>query len=229
VVSGVIRRRRAAAHLLRESVLSDTSHLRKALAEVDAAVTSLQWEIAAWTPPPNITDRNIVTAGVIYQQALLIYLEASKTPSLMSMATPLPPLIQGSLDRAIAALRSLDDYATCTSILAWPISVLGCVARTPETREVIRRKLECMWRFLGLRNHQYTLELVTELWEEMDREGGITAKVTEEGSSDEEVRAEGVVNTKPVKWRSDSPSDDGQTERDLHGILREFGVKISFA
>jgi hypothetical protein len=136
--------------------------------EDDEDLAAFQMQVLSWQPPAG-ADVDFATCGMIYQQALLIYLEVLRLSPLSPLsplaASPvLPPVIQECLDRASFLIATLSDNATCASTLCWPLAVLGCVAREAGHRGTIRRRLQAMWAFLRLGNIRRTLEFLEELW-----------------------------------------------------------------
>jgi len=131
--------------------------------EGDEGPKAFQMQVLSWQPPAG-ADVDFATCGMIYQQALLIYLEVLRLSPLSPLSPVLPPMIQECLDRASFLIAKLSDDATCCSTLCWPLAVLGCVALEVGHRGTIRKRLQAMWAFLRLGNIKRTLEFLEELW-----------------------------------------------------------------
>jgi hypothetical protein len=135
--------------------------LTSVAAEAEEPAT-IQRQVLAWEPPAG-SHPDFATCGKIYQQALLVYLHASLSPS----GTAAADTVRQSFDSLLKLLSVLPRDAPISATLCWPLAIFGSLAREVEDREVIRGRLEAMWELLGLGNVKTTIEFLDHLWEDV--------------------------------------------------------------
>ncbi|PLB40481.1 Zn(II)2Cys6 transcription factor [Aspergillus candidus] len=133
---------------------------------------SLQAQLTRWTPYPSVSHE-VMLAGRIFQQAMLLYLYTALTPfsrrdDSSPTSTGLVGMHRAQIDAAVldalAYLAQLDATARINSGLCWPIVVVGsCLADTAH-QDSLRRRLVAMVERFGLGNMQRTLLLLEHMW-----------------------------------------------------------------
>jgi hypothetical protein len=129
-----------------------------------AMFASIQAQILRWSPY-SFVEPEVYLAGLVFQQAMLIYLYTalggySYTPDGMYKG-----LIQTAVTEALSYLSEISPQARINSGLCWPIAVVGSCLEKPEQQERLRTRLTAMAAHFGLGNMQRTLLLLEAMWE----------------------------------------------------------------
>lgn len=123
----------------------------------------LRDDISQWNAPAVGTESSHVICGLLYQQALLVYLETSirkfelKSPTSTSF-------IDNAVDRFVNLLHILPIESPISTTLSWPIVVLGSCARSTCHREVIGTRLAYLSQSLGMGCIRQSHRLLEKIW-----------------------------------------------------------------
>lgn len=119
--------------------------------------------IVEWLPPEN-TLSAFAACGKIYQQALLVFLYTSVGTCYIDLWS-LQSLKDQCLDTVQSLLESLPIHAPISGTLTWPLAMVGSCARTPEHRDMIRRRLNSLYEQLNISCFAQLLYVLEILWE----------------------------------------------------------------
>lgn len=135
--------------------------------EAECVRASLLSSIQEWNT--SSTDANCITAGRIYQLALIVLLQAdSDSGTLQSFTDQLPNLLQ-----------LLPVGSSVTTTLCWPLGIIGSLAQTAICKNSIRGYLSAIYTRYRFKNLHQTLMLLETLWAEdvrRSRTGAFTLK-----------------------------------------------------
>lgn len=136
-----------------------------------AMFASLQAQILRWSPYLSVPPE-VHLAGLIFQQAMLLYLYTAlegfgHTPDGMYQG-----LFDTATTEAMVYLDELSPTARINSGLCWPIAVVGSCLLLPEQQGRLRRRLNTMVDTFGLGNMQRTLLLLEAMWQKPASESG---------------------------------------------------------
>ncbi|KAJ5767712.1 hypothetical protein N7533_000295 [Penicillium manginii] len=136
-----------------------------------AMFASIQAQILRWSPYPFVVSE-VYLAGLIFQQAMLIYLYTSLGGYEHTSDGIYNGLIQTAVTEAMTYLAELSPEARINSGLCWPIAVVGsCLSKT-EQQDCLRTRLVAMATHFGLGNMQRTLLLLEVMWQLPQSEAG---------------------------------------------------------
>ncbi|KAK5807514.1 hypothetical protein VI817_001772 [Penicillium citrinum] len=136
-----------------------------------AMFASIQAQILRWSPYPFVVAE-VYLAGLIFQQAMLIYLYTSLGSYEHTADGIYNGLIQTAVTEAMSYLVELSPEARINSGLCWPIAVVGSCLVKPEQQECLRTRLVAMATHFGLGNMQRTLLLLEVMWQLPQGEAG---------------------------------------------------------
>ncbi|KAJ5110614.1 hypothetical protein N7532_001149 [Penicillium argentinense] len=136
-----------------------------------AMFASIQGQILRWSPYPFVVAE-VYLAGLIFQQAMLIYLYTSLGSYEHKADGMYNSLIQTALTEAMAYLAELSPEARINSGLCWPIAVVGSCLMNAEQQDCLRSRLVAMANHFGLGNMQRTLLLLEVMWQAPPSEAG---------------------------------------------------------
>lgn len=125
---------------------------------------SLQAEIMRWTPYTFVSQETRL-AGLIFQQAMLLYLVTSLGMFSDSAAGAGSALMNCAIAEAMALLRRVSATSRINSGLCWPIAVVGSCLSDPGLQEELRQRLTTMGNAFGLGNMHRTLLLLEHMWQ----------------------------------------------------------------
>lgn len=128
-----------------------------------AMFASVQAQIVRWSPFPGVIPE-VYWAGLIFQQAMLIYLYTSLGGYQYAPDGMYKGLIETAVTQAMTYLDELSPTTRINSGLCWPIAVVGSCLTTPEQQERLRARLIAMSSHFGLGNMQRTLQLLEVMW-----------------------------------------------------------------
>ncbi|KAH7420278.1 hypothetical protein BKA64DRAFT_562848, partial [Cadophora sp. MPI-SDFR-AT-0126] len=120
----------------------------------------LEFELCAWKPTGSEMTSDQVAAAIIYQNALLFYLQSAfysflDAPSLLSE-------IEARIGVCLPLLLSLSP-SRLEGICLWPTMIIGSCLRKDEDKKILSEGLErSVYKMKGVRN---CLQLL-ELWED---------------------------------------------------------------
>ncbi|KAJ5691951.1 hypothetical protein N7462_001374 [Penicillium macrosclerotiorum] len=129
-----------------------------------AMFASIQAQILRWSPY-SFVGPEVYLAGLVFQQAMLIYLYTSLGGYSYSADGMYKVLVENAVTEAINYLGELSPHARINSGLCWPIAVVGSCLEKPEQQERLRNRLTAMTSHFGLGNMQRTLLLLEAMWQ----------------------------------------------------------------
>lgn len=129
-----------------------------------AMFASIQAQILRWSPYAHVIPE-VYLAGLIFQQAMLIYLYTSLGSYQYAPDGMYKGLIETALTEAMSYLDDLSPQARINSGLCWPIAVVGSCLSTSEHQERLRTRLSAMSAHFGLGNMHRTLSLLEAMWQ----------------------------------------------------------------
>jgi len=133
--------------------------------ETTAVFRKLEDDILCWKPPSSRTNQDLVLCGLIFQQGLLVYLYASFY-SRDVQNTSSQELILQSLNAAWTLLTRVDCTSPSTTILVWPLTMLGSCAIQPRLRRKISDTLTAMDLYLNMAPPRLALQVLELLWDD---------------------------------------------------------------
>ncbi|CAG8943091.1 unnamed protein product [Penicillium salamii] len=129
-----------------------------------AMFASIQAQVLRWSPYPNVpTDVHL--AGLIFQQAILIYLYTSLGGFRYTADGMFRGLVDNAVTEAMSYLNDLSPSARINSGLCWPIALVGSCLVNVDQQERLRRRLNAMIEKFGLGNMHRTLLLLEAMWQ----------------------------------------------------------------
>ncbi|KAF3401928.1 hypothetical protein F1880_009794 [Penicillium rolfsii] len=129
-----------------------------------AMFASIQAQVLRWSPY-SFVEPEVYLAGLVFQQAMLIYLYTSLGGYTYTPDGMYKGLIQTAVTEALSYLDEISPQARINSGLCWPIAVVGSCLEKPEQQERLRTRLTAMAAHFGLGNMQRTLLLLEAMWE----------------------------------------------------------------
>lgn len=170
---------------------------------------SLQAKILAWQPPEGAHE-DFVTCGLIYQQALLCYLDISYITSPITAHSDMPDSIMQRFGVLDVLLAKLPLDAPISSTLCWPLALFGSVAREGPQRAMVLGRLEAMWQFLRIGNIMSTMNLLKRLWGDEPKDS--------------------TTSTSPIPApRPRRTAKKVSDPSDMEGLMKKYALMISFA
>ncbi|KAJ6115309.1 hypothetical protein N7486_001087 [Penicillium sp. IBT 16267x] len=136
-----------------------------------AMFASIQAQILRWAPFPFV-EPEVFMAGLIFQQAMLIYLYTSLGGYKYTPGGIYRGLIQTAVTEAMSYLVQLSPRARINSGMCWPIAVVGSCLETPEQKECLGTRLTVMSNHFGLGNMHRTHQLLEAMWDLPPSEAG---------------------------------------------------------
>lgn len=125
---------------------------------------SLQAEIMRWTPY-RFASEETQLAGLIFQQAMLLYLVTSLGMFSEDATSAGSALMNCAIAEAMTLLRRVSATSRINSGLCWPIAVVGSCLSDAGLQEELRQRLTTMGNTFGLGNMHRTLILLEHMWE----------------------------------------------------------------
>ncbi|KAI2786869.1 hypothetical protein POX_g09265 [Penicillium oxalicum] len=129
-----------------------------------AMFASIQAQVLRWSPY-SFVDPEVYLAGLVFQQAMLIYLYTSVGGYTYAPDGMYRGLVQTAVTETLSYLDKISPQARINSGLCWPIAVVGSCLEQPEQRESMRARLTAMVSHFGLGNMQRTQLLLEAMWE----------------------------------------------------------------
>ncbi|KAJ5640063.1 uncharacterized protein N7484_007925 [Penicillium longicatenatum] len=136
-----------------------------------AMFASIQAQILRWAPFPFV-EPEVFMAGLIFQQAMLIYLYTSLGGYKYTRDGMYRGLVQTAVTEAMSYLEQLSPSARINSGMCWPIAVVGSCLETPEQKEGLGTRLTAMSTHFGLGNMHRTHQLLEAMWDLPPSEAG---------------------------------------------------------
>ena len=129
-----------------------------------AMFASVQAQILRWSPYPSV-DPEVFLAGLIFQQAMLVYLYTSMGGYKYSANGMYKGLVQTAVAEAMTLLDELSPIVRINSGMCWPIAVVGSCLESLEQQDRLRSRLTAMAAQFGLGNMHRTLQLLEAMWQ----------------------------------------------------------------
>ncbi|KIW62457.1 hypothetical protein PV04_10630 [Phialophora macrospora] len=149
--------------LLRLHEQRGAGHLRD---ETAVLYKELLSKIMCWEPVSvGVEDPGLTLGGQILQQGLLVFLYSSFYCHDVGN-TEFQILIQQSEGNAAALLRRVDFTTPSTTILVWPLTILGSCARDFASRNLISATLRGIYQQFELAPPKRALGVLELLWED---------------------------------------------------------------
>lgn len=220
-VSSLARRKRHKIKESRRQKLQNHKHATPHELDADEmAYRILKSRILSWQPPPE-AQKDFVTCGWIFQQAILCHLDASFANPPLTAQTPLPDSILERLENLKLLLGELPVDAPISHTLCWPLALFGSLAREVKYRELIYNRLQAMWELLRLGNVQTTMNFLRKLWD--DNSGDFVYSSTNDtsptGNSGTVVRAAKRKRISKVVYDN----------TDMEALMKRYELMFSFA
>lgn len=136
-----------------------------------AEFASLFEKIMMWCPPAGV-NADFLYCGIIYQQALLVFLITSfRDPD----ANPSDddPIVDRAFNILGAALDKLPYDAPTATTLTWPLAIFGSSSNVPEHRDLIRKRLSGLHSRLEIPCFGQLLRVLEALWKSPDPVNGM--------------------------------------------------------
>jgi hypothetical protein len=147
----------------RQWIMDDTQAVIPTADDI-AMFASLQAQVLRWSPYPNVGSE-VHLAGLIFQQAILIYLYTSLAGFQYTRDGMYRGLVDNGVAEAMSYLSELSPSARINSGLCWPIAVVGSCLFDPEQQNCLRERLTSMTETFGLGNMHRTLLLLEAIWQ----------------------------------------------------------------
>ncbi|KAJ5301502.1 hypothetical protein N7508_006365 [Penicillium antarcticum] len=128
-----------------------------------AMFASIQAQVLRWSPYPSVGPE-VHVAGLIFQQAILIYLYTSLEGFRHTPDGIYRGLLDNAVTEAMSYLSELSPNERINSGLCWPIAVVGSCLVTPDQQAQLRARLTAMTEAFGLGNMHRTLLLLEAMW-----------------------------------------------------------------
>ncbi|CAH0056990.1 unnamed protein product [Clonostachys solani] len=123
-----------------------------------------QSQIQAFYPSSSASG-SAITAGLVFKQAVLLYLwTILGNPLKPSAGDAFAKLIRGAVNEAFTQLDRLSTTERVNTSLCWPITIIGCCTADSAIRSQLRERLQIMSRTIGLGNIKRTLSLLECVW-----------------------------------------------------------------
>lgn len=103
------------------------------------------------------------TLALLYRQCIWIYLSRTVLPSVST------PDLTKAVDLGLEYLEQVDEDASLQAVLAMPIFLLGCAAFLTRQRHEVMRMLGRLYGMRRMNNLVRARNVLTALWETMDR------------------------------------------------------------
>ncbi|KAJ5795774.1 transcriptional regulator family: Fungal Specific TF [Penicillium psychrosexuale] len=154
----------------RQWIMDDTQALIPTADDI-AMFASIQAQILRWSPYPNV-ETEVRLAGLIFQQAILVYLYTSLGGFQYTRDGMYKGMVENVVTEAMSYLDELSPSARINSGLCWPIAVVGSCLLNPDQQNCLRGRLNAMTETFGLGNMNRTLLLLEAMWESPASEAG---------------------------------------------------------
>ncbi|CAH0057597.1 unnamed protein product [Clonostachys solani] len=165
--------------------------------------------ISSWEP--NSREINYTLCGIVYQQALLVYL-ASIPEGNREALSGYPDTVQELFDTFLPFLMSTPPESPISTMLCWPLAIFGSCAGDGEHRRVIHERLQLLSQIYSAQSVRDTMILLEKMWAEnpgpssplsferiMKREGMTHRKST---------KGYGTVSVHPIILQTRSDTDE---------------------
>jgi hypothetical protein len=119
-------------------------------------------DTATRTKNPNSIESMIVTISELFRNASLIYCQRIIFPELPSSHH----LIQNLVSRALKYVENIDG----SSRILWPLLIVGFECVYAEQQNIVRRKLQGIFRLSGFAIHRQALDILQSTWDALEME-----------------------------------------------------------
>lgn len=125
-------------------------------------------EIQNWMPDASVHE-DVALAGRFIQQAMIVYLYTALNSISRNESSPYhAPVVQKAVSDALNYLSHIPPTARINTSLCWPIAVVGSCVEREEQQNLLRARLEVMFKAIGLGNIRKTAVLLERVWESPD-------------------------------------------------------------
>ncbi|OKL57208.1 hypothetical protein UA08_07366 [Talaromyces atroroseus] len=128
----------------------------------------IQHKVLQWKPNPSVQS-DVTLLGLIYQQAILLYLYT--VPS-SSQHRKFVGVIGSTIDKAMGYMRELSPAAPVNTNMCWPIAIIGSLTTDFEQQQEIKNYLVAMNATLGFGNILQVLGILEEMWQHQGEQIG---------------------------------------------------------
>ncbi|VUC35487.1 unnamed protein product [Clonostachys rosea] len=119
--------------------------------------------VSSWEPDSR--EINYTLCGIVYQQALLVYL--ASIPEADQEALPrYPDTVQELFDTFLPFLMSTPPESPISTMLCWPLAIFGSCAVEGEHRRVIHERLQLLSQIYSAQSVRDTMILLEKMWAE---------------------------------------------------------------
>lgn len=134
-------------------------------ADCATSVASLQLKISQYQPAAQV-DEEVLLCGKVYQQTMTLYLLTTLSVPGRTAEGAHQRAIDNAISQAIEHLQRIPLAARSSTILLWPLTVLGSCVSDEGKRNFIRARLVSMSTTLGFAAMRNTLHLLEHIWRE---------------------------------------------------------------
>ena len=133
----------------------------------DCAVSfaSLQLKITQYQPAAQI-EEEVLLCGKVYQQTMTLYLLTTLRGPGQSTEGAHQTAIDSAITQAFHHLQKIPLAARSSTILLWPLTVLGSCISDEGKRNFVRARLRSMSETLGFATMRNTWNLLEHIWKE---------------------------------------------------------------
>jgi Fungal specific transcription factor domain len=124
----------------------------------------IQHKVHQWKPNASI-ESDVALLGLIYQQAILLYLYTAASSTRHTKNEQYEGLIETAIVKAMGSIRELLPTARVNTNMCWPIAIIGSLATNSADQQEIRNRLETMNVTLGFGNILQVLAILEEMWQ----------------------------------------------------------------
>lgn len=144
--------------------MTEDAQTKAPTADDIAMFASIQAQIMRWSPYASV-EPDVYIAGLIFQQAMLIYLYCACGGYTFTPDGIYKGLIKSAVIEAMTYLEQLPPNARINSGMCWPIAVVGSCLDNQEQQEAMRARTGAMASHFGLGNMERTLQLMEAMWQ----------------------------------------------------------------
>lgn len=123
----------------------------------------IQAQILRWSPY-TFVDPEVYLAGLVFKNALLIYLYTSLGGYQYTTDGMYRGLVDAAVTETMSYLQDLPPRARINPGLCWPIAVVGSCLCGADQQDELRTRLMGMASHFGLGNMQRTLLVLEAMW-----------------------------------------------------------------
>lgn len=134
--------------------------------ESTSAQLTLKRKISAWKT--ESTNQSFIASGMLYQQALLVYL-CSSSATQSKRPSDDSAVVKDACLNLEPLLDSMPIDSPISTTGCWPLVVIGSCTKNSYYQDLIRKRLKAMWERLALRNIHDALSFLEHVWATKNR------------------------------------------------------------